>query len=115
MEQKVISHTADTLMHHLQAISTMQLDELMLDYADEAVLMTPDGSFHGRAEIQQFFQTALSTFPPEMIKGITMIRQDVESDVAFIVWKSEPFVKMATDTFVVRGGKIVAQTVLMVF
>lgn len=114
MEQKVKSKTADTLMHHLQAISAMQLDEIMLDYADDAVLMTADRSFHGRAEIQQFFQTALSTMPPEMTAGLTMIRQDVVGDVAYIVWKSEPFVKMGTDTFVIHGGKIVAQTVVMV-
>jgi len=42
-----------------------------------------------------------------------MLRQDVEGDVAYIVWKAETADnrhELGTDTFVVRDGKIVAQT-----
>ena len=39
-----------------------------------------------------------------------LVRQDLEGEMAYIVWKAEPFIPMATDTFVIRDGKIVVQT-----
>jgi hypothetical protein len=42
-----------------------------------------------------------------------MTTQSVEGDVAYIVWKAETadnVYEMGTDTFVVRSGKIVAQS-----
>jgi hypothetical protein len=41
---------------------------------------------------------------------LTLARQDVEGEVAYIVWKAEPFIPLATDTFLIRDGKIVAQS-----
>jgi len=34
----------------------------------------------------------------------------VEGEVGYIVWQAEPGVRLATDTFLVRGGKIRIQT-----
>jgi hypothetical protein len=42
-----------------------------------------------------------------------MLRQDVDGEVAYIVWKAETAAnrfELGTDTFVVRNGKIVIQT-----
>ena len=42
-----------------------------------------------------------------------MQRQTVEGEVAHIIWNAETadnVYELGTDTFVVRGGKIVAQT-----
>ncbi len=39
-----------------------------------------------------------------------MVRQDVEGEIAFIVWSSEPAFPLGTDTFIIRDGRIVAQT-----
>jgi hypothetical protein len=32
-------------------------------------------------------------------------------ELAYILWRAEPWVPFATDTFVVRNGKILVQTV----
>ena len=42
------------------------------------------------------------------------MRRDIGGDVAYITWKVEPFVLMATETFVVTDDKIRVQTYLIV-
>jgi len=34
----------------------------------------------------------------------------VDGEIAYIVWKAEPGVQLATDTFIVRDRKIMVQT-----
>jgi hypothetical protein len=34
----------------------------------------------------------------------------VNGDIAYLTWFSEPAVPLATDTLLIKGGKIVAQT-----
>jgi hypothetical protein len=38
-----------------------------------------------------------------------LVRHDVRGDVAYIIWKAEPYIPLATDTFI-RDGQIVAQS-----
>ena len=101
--------TTVTLSHHLQAFSE-GLDAIMMDYTPESVLFTPDGPLPGLEAIRAFFENFLNTSPPELLRAMRLVRQDVHGDVAYIMWKAEPFIPLATDTFVVRDGKIVAQS-----
>ena len=101
--------TEATLTHHLQAFNE-GIDAIMLDFTPESVLFTPDGLLRGLDPIRAFFDTFLNTAPPELLQAMTLIRQDVHGDVAYIVWKAEPYIPLATDTFVVRDGKIIVQT-----
>tara|TARA_Y100000780_G_C13625648_1_gene394359 strand:+ start:917 stop:1060 length:144 start_codon:yes stop_codon:yes gene_type:complete len=41
------------------------------------------------------------------------VRRDIDGDVAYIIWKAEPFVLMATETFVVTDDKIPVQAYLI--
>jgi len=101
--------TEATLGHHLQAISE-GVDAIMQDFTPDSVLFTPDGPLRGLEPIRGFFDGFLSTSPPELLRAITLVRQDIQGDVAYIIWKAEPYIPLATDTFVVRDGKIVAQS-----
>jgi len=40
----------------------------------------------------------------------TVIKRHLEGDVAFILWSAGAAIPFGSDTFVVRGGKIIAQT-----
>jgi hypothetical protein len=51
--------------------------------------------------------------PPGFVQAMKLQRQEIAGDVAFIVWNAEPFLGFATDTFVIRGGKIAVQTFAM--
>ncbi len=114
MEQHVASKVEAVVVHHITALQAKQLDELLIDYTDQSVLMSPERSFYGLAESRAYWQAAIAGTPPEMMAAIQPVRQDIQGEVAYVVWKAEPFIKMATDTFVIRGGKILAHTYLMV-
>jgi len=47
-----------------------------------------------------------------MRDNFEVVRRDIDGDFAYITWKAEPFVLMATETFVVTDDKIRAQTYL---
>jgi len=110
MDQSITATTAAVLIHHLSAVKSHQLDELMLDYSDDAILMAPGKTFTGSEQIRAFFGAAMASSSADMMAGIEMIHQEVRGEYAFIIWKSEPRVQLGTDTFVIRDGKIIAQT-----
>lgn len=101
--------TAAILGHHLGAFSE-GIESIMQDYTDDSVLFTADGPLRGREQLRAFFAGFLRTSPPELLRAMTLVRQDVHADFAYIIWKAEPFIPLATDTFVIRDDKIVAQS-----
>ncbi len=105
--------TTTTLQHHLTAIAQGNLDAILSDYTEESVLFLADNTLPGLDPIRNFFATLLATLPADWMADFKMIRQAIEGEVAYIVWQAPPVFPLATDTFVVRKGKIVAQTFAM--
>ena len=104
------SSTEAVLNHHLQA-SLEGVDAIMEDFTDESVVITPEATFRGSGEIRHFFTTLLSSLPAGFFEeSFRMKRQDIDGDVAYIVWEAQPWFPLATDTFVVQDGKIRYQT-----
>jgi hypothetical protein len=101
--------TEATLARHLNALAEGP-DAIMRDYTDSSVLITPEGALRGIAEIRPFFERFLVDSPPELLAAMALVRQEVQGEIAYIVWKAEPFIPLATDTFLIRDGKIVTQT-----
>lgn len=104
--------TEQTLTHHLQAIP-QGVEQIMTDYTEESVLFTQNGPITGLAGISAFFDAFLSGSPPELLAAIRVTRQDIHGEVAYILWHAAPFIPLATDTFVVREGKIIVQSFAM--
>jgi hypothetical protein len=76
------------------------------------VLFTPNGPLKGVDSIRPLFEQLLAEFGKP---GATfsMKLQSVEGDYAYILWAAETadnVYEVATDTFVVRDGKIIAQS-----
>lgn len=103
------TQTEAVLLRHLQA-ATAGVDAVMADYTESSVVITPDGTYRGLAEIREYFTTLLEGAFRGFIKSFKMIRQDVAGDVAFIVWDAPPWFHHATDTFVIGNDKILVQT-----
>ncbi|NTU78159.1 MAG: nuclear transport factor 2 family protein [Chloroflexales bacterium] len=101
-----------TLAHHLQAISE-SVDAVMSDYTEKSVLFTQSGPIVGLAGIRSFFERFIGNAPPTLIAALTVVQQDIHREVAYLIWKAEPFIALASDTFVIRSGKIVAHTFVM--
>lgn len=107
-----MTSTQGVLDHHLRCFGSADLDGTLSDYTHESVVMTPDGMIKGLDDIRAFFVAAYAEFTKP---GTTfsMKQMLVEGECAFIVWDAEtPDNKFesATDTFVVRDGKILFQT-----
>src|SRR5258706_13807428 len=102
--------TQDVLTHHLNSFGDVA--GTMADYTAESGLFTPDGLMRGFGAIRRFFFRLFEEFAkPGM--SFEMLRQEVDGDTAYIVWKAETAdnrFELGTDTFIVQNGQIVTQT-----
>jgi ketosteroid isomerase-like protein len=104
--------TKDVIDHHLKAFGERDLKGVLADYAPDAVLFTSQGSLRGPDAIRPLFQAMIAEFAKPGA-AFRMQRQFVEGDHAYILWDGETaenVYELGTDTFVVRDGKIVAQS-----
>lgn len=104
--------TKDVIDNHLKCFGEGDLNGILSDYAPDAVLFTPDGPLRGVDAIRPLFQALIAEFGKP---GATfsLKHQSVEGDYGYIVWTAETadnVYELATDTFVVRDGKIVVQS-----
>ncbi len=109
MATDTTQQTQATLAHHLQALG-QGTDAILSDYTENSILFTPNGPVRGLGELRTFFEAFISNLPSGMMEAFEMVRQDVDGEIAYILWKAEPFAPLGTDTFVVRNGKIMVQT-----
>lgn len=82
----------------------------MQDYTKDSVILTHDKQFRGLEEIRGFFDAFLKGVKPGFWEAFKINAKAIDRDVAYLVWQARPFVTMATDTLVVRGGSIRTQT-----
>ncbi len=104
--------TKKVLGHHLQTFQSNDLDGVMADYTEKSILITPDRTYKGLAEIRENFVQAYKALPKNGTT-MTVTKSVVSKDVAYIVWNAvTPTLdfKYATDTFIIVDGKIVTQT-----
>lgn len=107
-----MTSTTDILNRHLQCFGASDLDGILADYAPDAVIFTPHGVLKGTEAIKSFFKIVLAEFGKPGT-WFEMKQQSIEGDYAYIVWSAETgdnVYEFATDTFVVRSGKIAAQS-----
>ena len=107
-----MASTKDVLNNHLKCFGEGDLNGILSDYASGAVLFTPDGPLKGADAIRPLFQAMIAEFGKPGT-AFSMKQQFIEGDYAYILWTAETadnVYELATDTFVVRDGKIVAQS-----
>jgi ketosteroid isomerase-like protein len=107
-----MTSTKNVLNRHMKNFDDGDLQAVLADYAPDAVFFTPDGTLRGPDAIRPVFQKLIAEFgKPGAV--FNMKQQFVEGDFAYILWTAETadnVYELATDTFVVRDGKIVAQS-----
>ena len=104
--------TKDVLSHHLKCFDEGDLKGILSDYAPGAVLLTQDGPLRGTDAMRPLFEAMIAEFGKPGA-AFNMKQQYIEGDYAYILWTAETadnVYELATDTFVVRDGKIVAQS-----
>ena len=101
----------EVFQHHAQALGAGDLEEIVADYADDAVFISPSGVLRGKDGIRSAFTTLLADVPDAAWELKTQI---YEGDVLFLEWAAEAAATRVTDgidTFVFRDGLIQVQTV----
>jgi ketosteroid isomerase-like protein len=101
----------EVFQHHAQALGAGDLDEIVADYSDDAVLITPAGVQRGKDGIRAAFTQLLADVPNAAWDLKTQI---YENDILFLEWAADAaatFVEDGIDTFVFRDGLIRVQTV----
>lgn len=101
--------TKNAFDHHLGAFAK-GLDELMIDYDEFSVLVTPDKTYSGLIEIRSFFKAFLDGADEKFWSAFKIVNSTVTGEVAYLAWEAKPSVSLATDTLVVKAGKISVQT-----
>src|SRR5260370_21412197 len=107
-----MASTKDVLNHHLKAFEQGDLNGVLSDYGPGVVFFTRERPLKRVDAIRRLFEALIAKFGKP---GATfnMQRQVIEGDYAYILWTAktaENVYELATDTFVVREGKIVAQS-----
>lgn len=101
----------DVFKHHAQAMVAGDMDDIVSDYADDALFITNAGVLHGRGGVRQGFTKIFAELPQARFDVRTRI---LEGDVLSLEWAATGTGSRADDgveTFLVRDGQIVLQTV----
>ena len=101
----------EVFQHHAEALGAGDLDEIVADYAEDAVFITPAGVRRGPDGIREGFTQLLADVPNADWELKTQI---YEGDVLFLEWAADSAVNRVddgVDTFVFRNGMIWVQTV----
>lgn len=107
-----MSSTKEILDHHLAAFFKYDIQGVLSDYAKEIVFFTAQGPLNGIEAVKSLFQGLIAEFKKPGT-NFSMQKYYIDGDHGYILWNAETaenVYEMATDTFVVRDGKIVAQS-----
>lgn len=96
--------------HHGQALGAEDLDATLLDYAENACLITPSAVMRGKDAIREFFAGLFQALPKAQW-GVKTVYAD---NVLFLEWTGDSArasVSDGVDTFIFQDGLIQYQTV----
>src|SRR6185503_19578770 len=106
------STTEEVLQRHVSCFFAGDLEGVVSDYSADAVLFTPKGPLKGHDPIREFNRALMKEFR-QPGTTFSMQIQSLDGEFAYAVWSAETadnVYEMATDTHVVRDGRIVAQS-----
>src|SRR5258706_9283951 len=91
--------TESVLGQHIQALVSRNLDAIVSDFSEDAVVFTPHAVYKGPENIRTFFTAALDLLTPEAMNNLTVIKQDIDGEYAYVLWSAVPAISFAGDTF----------------
>ena len=100
----------EVFAHHGRALAAGDLDEIVVDYAEDSVLISPAGVARGKYGIREAFAKLLDDLPDA---AWDLKSQIFDGDLLFLEWAADSAVDRVddgVDTFLFRDGMIRAQT-----
>ena len=106
--------TADEVFdHHLSVFGAGDIDGILADYTDDTIMIYGDRVWRGLAGARAFFHMWIDDLIPAGSRFDLIDRVAVD-DWLYISWTAETDryrYDFGTDTFLIRDGKILRQTV----
>ena len=114
------------LDRHVAAMKAGNLNAVMADYADNTLVIAPHGIapgqtnvagndvFSGKANARKLFAVLTDKDHNPGAKAMTVSYEQRGNDVTLMHWvqfKGKPEQVSGTDTWIIRGGKVIAQIV----
>ena len=104
--------TQEVVNHHLDCFGKGDIEGLLSDYTNDSILVTPMGTMDNLPALREGFGQLVAEFGQD---GVTFEMGDVHiaDDVAMVTWSADTpnnTYHFATDTFLIRNGKIERQT-----
>jgi hypothetical protein len=97
--------------HHGQVLGAGDLEGIVSDYSDDAILISQGETYRGKDGVRQVFTRLLSDVPQASWQLPVMVFAD---DVMYLEWKAQSAdrrIDDGIDTFVFRDGLIRVQTI----
>ena len=120
IEKAPAMSTKGVLERHLKCFGAGDLAGLLADYVADTVVFRPNGFggpgggvAKGPAALRAVFSIVLAEFARPGTR-FEMRQQAIEGDYGYIVWEAETaqnVYELGSDTFIVKDGKIVAQSI----
>ncbi len=101
----------EVFAHHGESLGAENLDEILADYAEDAVLVVNKKVYHGKDGAREVFTQLLGDVPQAQWE----LDQTFADDVLYLEWKATGGgrkVEDGIDTFVFADGLIRVQTVV---
>lgn len=95
---------------HLGKHGTVE-EDLSRNYAEDVVMLTSFGIYRGHDGVRQLAERLREEVPEATFEYHTV---EIEEEVGFLEWSAESpeaTIDDGADSFVIRGGQIVAQTI----
>lgn len=108
--------TEAILNRHLEASGNQDVDALLADYADDAIVISEGDVYRGRSEIRSHYEELFDRLAggdggEDETGDFSLLRQVVEDDYITFSYRMETpdaVWEFATDTIVVEDGQIAA-------
>jgi hypothetical protein len=105
------STTQEIFSRHVAALSTGDLDALVADYAEDALVVTPTAEYRGRPALRELFAGMLEALPEVALHAQVTAFAD---DALLLHWTADSTLNRVpdgVDTFVFADGAIRLQTI----
>ena len=93
----------DVMAHHIAVVKQDDVDGILKDYAENSVVVSPDGTFIGLARVREFFKQLAAAHHDW--KSFIVTQEAKEHGVVL----QKEIATGKVEVFVVRDGKIVFQ------
>jgi len=98
---------------HIEALKCGDTEALLSHYDDSAFIVHQEGVASGKEEMKGLFDFFSAEVLVANKTELTLITLTAKADMVYIVWRAESptfSIPLATDTFILRDGKIVQQS-----